>query len=245
MVDLLLAADFDGTLAPIRTSPAVVLPDPELVHFLCEAAELERVAVAIISGRDLEDLAHRVGALPAFLAGSHGLEIRDPSGFLLREAPPLSGEIDPRLERDIEAAGMRIERKKHGIALHWRGSGAADGTHPLVEEFRGWAGSRGLDNVEGRMVVEARIPGSGKEAALEFLAAHTGASRVVYAGDDFTDFAALKLAASRGRAIFFRSDERAAPPFAEQVSTRAELLALFEEELKEYADGETLTSHVS
>jgi trehalose-phosphatase len=212
-----------------------VIPDPELATFLCEAAQVEGVAVAIISGRALDDLAHRVGAIPAFLAGSHGLEIRDPSGHVLREAPPVRVDLDGNLELAVQAAGARIERKRHGIALHWRGVPGFDGTHPIVGRFRDWAEASGLELIDGRRVVEAGPPGGGKARALEFIADHVAAERVVYAGDDFTDFPALAFASTRGRALFIRSNERDPAPGAEELGSRAELLQAFAMELREAA----------
>jgi trehalose 6-phosphate phosphatase len=231
MTRLLLATDFDGTLAPIQKDPAAVVADPELATFLCEAAENDDIAVAVISGRDLDDLEHRLGAMPAYLAGSHGLEIRDPRGVVVHAAPPLEIELDPELKSNALRAGIRIERKKHGLAFHWRESPGVDRDHPIVERFAEWAKAHGLDLIEGRKVAEARVAGSGKEGALRRIAETTGASRVIYAGDDLTDFEALRYAAERGRALFVASSEREDAPGTERVKSRRELLKIFEEEV--------------
>ena len=54
---LLVAADFDGTLAPIVPQPWMARADPAAVRALRALAELPRTHVAIISGRSLADLA--------------------------------------------------------------------------------------------------------------------------------------------------------------------------------------------
>ncbi len=224
MTDLLLAADFDGTISAISPDPGEVTIDPAMAAFLRRVAEQEGVDIAIISGRDLDDLSPRVKGVPAYLAGSHGLEIRSPRGQLLRAAEPLRTPLDAEIEREASALGLRIERKKHAIALHWREAPHVDESHPIVSAFREWAASHGLDVIGGRRVIEARCRGGGKEDALRQLASITGAQRVIYAGDDLTDFLALRYAAARGRAFFVASDEREPPPIATKVHSRDELL---------------------
>lgn len=229
--EILLAADFDGTLAPISRDPAEVTIDHAFAGFLRRAAERSDVVVAIISGRDVDDLASRVGDVPAYLAGSHGLEIRSPEGTPIRSEPPLDRPLDPDLERDAAAVGLRIERKKHAVALHWREAPGVDGSHPVIARFRQWAAANGLELIDGRLVVEARTPGGGKEDALRYLFSTTEARHVIYAGDDLTDFAALRFAAARGRAFFVASDEREPPSVAITVRDRDELLRRLVEEL--------------
>lgn len=226
---LLLAADFDGTLAEISVDPDAATLDPQFGAFLRRAVEIEGVEVAIISGRDLDDLSARVRNIPAYLSGSHGLEIKGPGGASLREATPLDVRLDPQIEREATRIGIRVERKRHGISMHWRGL-PIDSHHPLLASFRDWATSNNLDLIRGRRVLEARIPGGGKEDALRFLAATTEAQRVVYAGDDLTDYAALGFAAARGRAYFVTSNEREAPSIATGLRSRDDLLRCFIEE---------------
>jgi trehalose-phosphatase len=224
MTQLLLAADFDGTIAAIADDPGKVAIEPQFAAFLRRAAERGDVEVAIVSGRDVDDLATRIGGVPAYLAGSHGLEITSPAGAPLRSLAPTGLELDPDLERDAASLGLRIERKKHAIALHWREAPEVDESHPVVQRFSHWAREHRLDVIRGRRVLEARSKGGGKEEALRYLAACTGADRVVYAGDDFTDFAAIRFAAARGRGFFVASDERDAPSVAITVQSRDELL---------------------
>lgn len=226
----LLAFDFDGTLAPIRDNPAEVRMSRPATVLLHEATQMEGVVVAIVSGRDAEDVAARTDASGAYIIGSHGLEIRGPGGLLVRDAPPLSAEIDAELRREIEASGFRLEPKKHAIALHWRGV-QSDAIAEVVDRFRAWAGRLDLDLIEGRCVAEARRRGGGKEQALRWLAAVTGASRVVYAGDDVTDFGALRFAAESGRAVFVASSELFPPAGVTVVRSFRELFRLIRSEL--------------
>jgi trehalose-phosphatase len=226
----LLAFDFDGTLAPICQDPGAVRIRRAAATLLAHASQLRGVAVAVISGRDADDLAARTNASGAYLVASHGLEIRAPGGVLIRDSPPLRIDLDADLLREIEMSGLRLEEKKHGVALHWRGV-PYDAIAPVVEQFRRWAETAELQVIEGRCVVEARRPGGDKEAALRWLTRAVGATRVVYAGDDLTDFAALRFALENGRALFLASAERAAPPGVTVVKSFRELFRLVREEV--------------
>ena len=226
----LLAFDFDGTLAPIHDDPAEVQIDRGAAALLAEIAPMEGVVVAIVSGRDADDLAGRVNATGAYLISSHGLEIHSPGGVLVRDVPPLAIELDSALGEAIAASGLRVESKKHALALHWRGV-PYETIAPTVEMFREWAKRSHLDVIEGRCVVEARRPGGGKEEALRWLTRAVGAGRVVYAGDDITDFGPLRFAAENGRALFVASGEREPPPDVTIVGSFRELFRLIRQEV--------------
>ena len=72
---LLVACDYDGTLAPIVPDPQRAVPLPETVTALRALAALPATTTAVISGRALRDLAV-LSRLPAevHLVGSHGSE---------------------------------------------------------------------------------------------------------------------------------------------------------------------------
>ena len=226
----LLAFDFDGTLAPIHEDPSAVRLDRAAVAMLAETTRMEGIVVAVVSGRDAQDLSTRVGAPGAYLIASHGLEVHGPGGVVVRDTPMLACAIAEELQREIDLSGLRIERKKHAVALHWRGV-PYEPIAPVADAFRAWAREEGLDIIEGRCVVEARCPGGGKEEALQWLARAVGAARVVYAGDDLTDFGALRFAAERGRAVFVASAEREPPPDVTVVRSFRELFRVIREEV--------------
>lgn len=227
----LLAFDFDGTLAPIRNDPAQVQLERGAVALLAETTRMEGVVVAIVSGRDADDLARRIEMPGAYLIGSHGLEIRSPGGIRVRDTPPLSLDLGRELPEHIARHGLRLEQKKHAVALHWRGL-VYETVVPVIDAFRARARDEGLDVIEGRSVVEARSHGAGKEEALRWLSRAVGATRVVYAGDDITDFGALRFAAERGRALFLASSERTPPPGVTVVGSFRELFRMIREEVR-------------
>lgn len=226
----LLAFDFDGTLAPIREDPGAVQMNRAAATLLAEVSQVPGVVVAVVSGRDADDLAARVRTPGVVIVASHGLEVRGPGGLLIRDTPPLRSDLPQHVAEAIAQAGLRVERKKHGIAVHWRGL-PYEGCRAAVERFREWARTSDLDLVEGRCVVEARCPGADKEAALRWLVGALGTERVFYAGDDFTDFKALRFAAEHGRAVFVASDEREAPAGVTVVESFRELFSLVRQEV--------------
>ena len=227
----LLAFDFDGTLAPIRDNPSEVRLNRAAAMLLCQTSQMEGVVVAIITGRDADDLAARVDAPGAYIVASHGLEIRAPGGVVVRDTPPLAIEIPPELRAESQVSGLRLESKKHAVALHWRGV-PYEAIAPLADLFRAWARNAELDVIEGRCVVEARCHGGGKEEALRWLVHALGAARVLYAGDDITDFGALRYAAEHGRALFVASDERVPPQGVTVVKSFRELFRVVREEVR-------------
>jgi trehalose-phosphatase len=208
-VSVLLATDFDGTIAPIVHDPAAAEIHPAAKSFF-EHIDSPDVAVAILSGRGIEDVRARAGGLRAIVAGAPGLECEHADGRLLwtcrRPFPEPGADLIDRLER----AKIRIERKKYSMALHFRGLDPL-GINDAISPFLWWAREQELDVIPGRMVIEARVSGGGKRAALRAIAAYVDARRVVYAGDDTTDLDALVFAASHGRAAFVTSGERSAP----------------------------------
>ena len=209
--ELLLATDFDGTVAPIVSRPEDARLDPRMQRFLGEIAGDPRVCIAFISGRDAADLEGRTGGIPAFLAGSHGLECIDPSGRRLWSPRKQFPQPDQaQIVEPLVRAGFVIERKTYSTAVHFRDT-ALSPTHEAMERFIAWAHLHELDVVPGRKVIEARLPGGGKRAALRALVRYVRPRRFVYAGDDVTDFAALEFAAEHGQAIFIESAERRVP----------------------------------
>ncbi|MGH3649990.1 MAG: trehalose-phosphatase, partial [Acidimicrobiia bacterium] len=70
---VLVAVDFDGTLAPIVDHPDQAVPDNRAMSVLARIAARGGVEVAIVSGRALADLKVRLGEPTGFtLIGEHG-----------------------------------------------------------------------------------------------------------------------------------------------------------------------------
>jgi len=74
----LVFLDYDGTLTPIVERPELAKLDQAMRHTLSRLAE--RYTVAVISGRELNEVRSLVGLDGVIYAGSHGFEIAGPEG---------------------------------------------------------------------------------------------------------------------------------------------------------------------
>ena len=103
--NLLVACDYDGTLAPIVDDPTKAWPLPEAVAAVRSLAALPQTTVAVISGRSLRDLA-ALSRLPSevHLVGSHGSEFD--VGFVERIAPELA-ELRTRIGHGLAEIARR------------------------------------------------------------------------------------------------------------------------------------------
>jgi trehalose 6-phosphate phosphatase len=195
---VLVALDFDGTLAPEIDDPEQARALPEARDAVLRLARLPATRVALVSGRSLDSLA-RVSGLPddVLLVGSHGIEIRlDEPGDPVRLDAAERERIEVLREVLEDVAGaidrVWIETKPAGFALHTRLASEADSRRAhlvALEETR--AELEGLTVRRGKNVLEFAVRSTTKGEAIEHLRRYTGADAVLYAGDDVTDEDAL------------------------------------------------------
>ncbi|WP_394271074.1 trehalose-phosphatase [Qipengyuania sp.] len=191
-----LFLDFDGTLVEIASTPdAIVVPEGLAANLVRLSARLEG-RLAIVSGRDLTDLAQHLGELPIACAGSHGASRRGADGTALdATALPLDSTVIAEVEAFARSSGARFERKAHGAALHSRTAPELEGCSRVF--MQGLAARHGLAFKQGKFVAELARPGADKGAAVHaFMATPPFAgARPVFIGDDVTDddgFAAVR-----------------------------------------------------
>lgn len=191
---LLVALDFDGTLAPLVDRPEDARSTDRARNAIERMSEHEDTRVALVSGRALDSLKD-VASPPvaALLSGSHGVELQLDGGGVtidLRENELTSLERLIEIVEDAASAadGAWVERKPAGIALHTRKLGAAAGA-ALQREARDRVERAlpGLTTRGGKNVLEFAVRASDKGEALTRLRQHAGADAVLYVGDDVTD----------------------------------------------------------
>src|SRR5215211_3818339 len=194
---LLIACDYDGTLAPIVEDPSTAAPLPEAVAALRSLATLPQTTVAVVSGRALRDLA-ALSRLPSevHLVGSHGSEFD--VGFVERLEPAvvdLRSRVIAEVERITKGCpGVRLETKPTGVAVHTRGAGIQVGGQVEAEVKEGPASWPGVYVTFGKKVIELSVIATHKGTAVDALRVRLSASAVLFLGDDITDenaFAAL------------------------------------------------------
>lgn len=198
-----LLLDFDGTLVEFAATPDAVQVDAALRTLLLQLHAQLDGALAIISGRSIESLDALLAPLRLPLAGLHGLERRTTAGQRL--APHPCGDWigvarDTMRRQAARHAGLLLEEKSHGLALHWRRAPqhAEEVRRTALQLHRSLWPAPLL--VEGHAVIEMREPGPGKDAALDAFLAEPPfrGRRPVCIGDDATDLPALRRALELG-----------------------------------------------
>ena len=189
--DQALFLDFDGTLVEIAPSPGLVRVPAELPPLLDELVGRLDGAVAVVSGRPLDELARMLAPFAGGIAGDHGLERRGSDGTVTRcLAHPELDRFRP-LAAGFAARhdGVFLEDKGGSLALHYRQAPSlAARCRALVREAV-QASSGTLAAVAGKMVIELIPRSAGKGRAIaEFLADPPfRGRRPVFVGDDITD----------------------------------------------------------
>ncbi len=195
---LLIATDFDGTIAPVVRDPRRARPLPEATAAMARLATT--TPVAVISARDLANLAVQCPVPGVLLLGSYGLE---PWMRLTKEEPlpppTAPSEALVRLARDLQEMtdwlpGVQVETKTMGVAVHYRNSPeprrAAQLVRRMVDQV---ARHDGLEVVRGKLVVEVRPPRSGhKGSALAAILDRLNPKGCIFAGDDLGDLPAME-----------------------------------------------------
>ena len=197
-----LFLDFDGTLVPIAARPSAVRWRPLLGAQLQRLERALEGALAVVSGRAIEDLARIIAPTCVTLAGLHGLEQLDARGNHVRCAPavPLPATVGAQL-RALAAPrpGLEIEEKGPSIAVHYRH--APHLAEKVRSELDRIVRDLGPDWMlqTGKMVVELRPAGRDKGTVIdEFLQCAPFRGRnPVYVGDDDTDEAAFAVVNAR------------------------------------------------
>ena len=194
---LLIAMDFDGTISPLVDHAGDARPLPRSAAAFKELASLPRTTTALISGRALDSL-RSVASPPdeTLLIGSHGAEAWLGPGsaplVLDPEQLALLAEVRAILEGIVELApGTLLEEKPAGVVLHTR-LAADDVAEDAVAAAR--AALKDLAGVHlknGKRVLETSVVHASKGEGVDFLRQASGASAVVFAGDDTTDEDAL------------------------------------------------------
>lgn len=186
-----LFLDFDGTLVEIAAAPDQVKVAQALPRLLAALAVRLAGAVAVISGRPLDELAKLLDPFAGPLAGMHGVERRTADGVLVR-APPAAGLGRARaLLGDFVALRpqLLLEDKGSGLALHYRRAPVmASACRDAALRAAALAGDA-FELIEGKMVIELRPHEAHKgRAIVTLLAEPPFRGRLpVFVGDDRTD----------------------------------------------------------
>ncbi|MHB2264632.1 trehalose-phosphatase [Aliihoeflea sp. PC F10.4] len=188
---LAIFLDFDGTLADIVEHPDDVHLPQDTLEALDRLARRTSGALAIVTGRPVQQIDRLVEPLLLPVAGVHGMSRRafDGTVHTTQHDPSTFAEVQSRLTQlHTQLDDTMIELKPGSVAFHYRRR--PDLSETIAEHVHDALGDlEGIDVLHGKMVVEAKTGHADKGSAIRaFMSESPFAGRVaLFAGDDVTD----------------------------------------------------------
>jgi len=191
--------DIDGTLLDLMPTPREVWVPPGLAMTLNGLVAATSGALALVSGRSLNDI-DRIFAPDRFPAiGGHGAEMRlNAQG---EAAAPLAPPLDKELKRRLAgiariSPGILLEDKGYSLALHYRlAPNAKDAVEAAIALIRADMPDAGVEVLPGKCVFEIKPAGFTKANGVRVLMQHAPFSgrRPLFIGDDVTDESVFEI----------------------------------------------------
>jgi trehalose 6-phosphate phosphatase len=185
--------DIDGTLLDLAPTPREVWVPPDLAKTLKRLLQRTGGALALVSGRSLNDI-DLIFAPDVFpVVGGHGAEMRlDPdSDAVAAHAPPMDKELKRRLAAIAKLSpGILLEDKGYSLALHYRLAPHAEkAIYEAVSLIRADLPNAPIEVLPGKSVCEIKHSGFTKASGVRELMTHAPfrGRRPFFIGDDVTD----------------------------------------------------------
>jgi trehalose-phosphatase len=208
--------DYDGTLTAIVSRPELAVLPEEMRATVRRLAE--NVPVAVVSGRDLDDVRALVAIDGIFYAGSHGYQLEGPGWRL--ELPQAAGYLrdleraEAALRTELDnVAGALVERKRFAVVAHYRLVAEADQDRLVEAVERTAQAFPRLRRTGGKKVFEL-LPNMDwdKGKALRWLAESMKLDPArhypLFLGDDITDENAFAAVRNSGVGVIVRDEPR-------------------------------------
>jgi trehalose 6-phosphate phosphatase len=185
--------DIDGTLLDLAPTPREVWVPPGLAKTLNRLLVRTNGALALVSGRSLNDI-DLIFAPDQFpVVGGHGAEMRisGESESVAANAPPMDKELKLRLAAIARLSpGILLEDKGYSLALHYRLAPHAEkAIYEAVSLIRADLPSAPIEVLPGKCVCEIKHSGFTKATGVRELMTHEPfkGRRPFFIGDDVTD----------------------------------------------------------
>ncbi len=200
-----LFLDVDGTVLDIAERPDWVVVPVGLVDTLAAAEHRLDGALALITGREIEEIDRLFRPLRLRVAAVHGAELRrDPKGPVASapgttELPASLWDGLTRVIRDFP--GTFAENKRYSFTVHYRlAPGVKELLRKAVMRVVQAEPESAVEVMNARRAIELKAPGYDKGRAVAcFLAAPPFLGRTsIYIGDDTTDEAGFAAVSARG-----------------------------------------------
>jgi trehalose 6-phosphate phosphatase len=208
----LLMVDYDGTLVPLRSKPALAMPSDKLLNILLALNQQQQCRLAIISGRSIQNLRALLPVTGITMAGCHGSEVLEggdlkPVALVNEALLSLFIRLAPIIRNAVgNIPGILVENKTYGIAMHYRAASAKDAALAkgrFQQTILNCEESRNLKISHNKCVIEATPRNSSKASAIRHILM-TGRilpEEAAYIGDDQTDEDAFVYLNPRGITI--------------------------------------------
>ena len=226
--------DIDGTLLDLAPTPREVWVPPDLTSTLRRLHERTNGALALVSGRSLNDI-DLIFAPDQFPAvGGHGAEMRlsVDSEAVAIHAPPLDKELKRRLATIAKLSpGILLEDKGYSLALHYRLAPHAEkAIYEAVSLIRADLPNAPIEVLPGKCVCEIKQSGFDKATGVRELMSHPPfcGRRPIFICDDVTDESVFAIMPEIGGRAFSvgRRAQGVAGHFDEPRDVRAWLARL-------------------
>src|SRR5437764_322370 len=185
--------DINGTLLALAPTPREVWVPPDLSKTLNRLLDKTSGAVALVSGRSLNDI-DLIFAPEQFPAvGGHGAEMRlsIDGEAVATHAPPMDKELKRRLAAIAKLSpGILLEDKGYSLALHYRLAPHAEkAIYAAVSLIRADLPNAPIEVMPGKCVCEIKHSGFNKASGVLELMTHDPfkGRRPIFIGDDVTD----------------------------------------------------------
>jgi len=215
--NMLLAFDYDGTLAPIVDEPARAFMRPATRGLLARAAE--SYPTIVISGRAQDDVLRRLTGIEIHaIIGNHGLEPWHGNDGIIEKVGQWRASLSARL---LPLKGVWIEDKIYSLAVHYRQSREKKKARAAVLEAVAALGDVRI--VGGKQVVNI-LPQNAphKGIALERERERLGCDTAIYVGDDETDEDVFALD-QPGRLLTIRIEAKRTSAASYYISKQSEI----------------------
>jgi trehalose 6-phosphate phosphatase len=230
--------DIDGTLLDLAPTPREVWVPPGLAKTLSRLLERTSGALALVSGRSLNDI-DLIFAPEQFPAvGGHGAEMRitGDSEAVATHAPPMDKELKRRLAAIAKLSpGILLEDKGYSLALHYRLAPHAEkAIYEAVSLIRADLPDAPIEVLPGKCVCEIKHSGFTKASGVRELMMHEPfkGRRPMFIGDDVTDESVFAIMPDFGGLAFSvgRRAQGVADHFDEPSDVREWLAHLLDNE---------------
>jgi trehalose 6-phosphate phosphatase len=231
--------DIDGTLLDLAPTPREVWVPPGLAKTLNRLLARTSGALALVSGRSLNDI-DLIFAPEQFPAvGGHGAEMRlsTDNEAVAAHAPPMDKELKLRLAAIAKLSpGILLEDKGYSLALHYRLAPHAEkAIYEAVSLIRADLPNAPIEVLPGKSVCEIKHSGFNKASGVRELMKHEPfkGRRPLFIGDDVTDETVFAIMPDMNGLAFSvgRRAQGVAGHFDEPSDVRAFLAHLLDDEV--------------